>query len=173
MNEAALDSAEDTGKSSAAGHSITKYLSTSRITIDLHVASKKRLLEEIAALLLRDQTGLDKETVFQVLVERERLGSTGIGYGVALPHGRVNGINEPIVAVAKLRRPLDFDAPDQQPVELIIALLVPADATETHLQLLAALAKLLDQNEVRAGLINATHADQVIDWLGQNSASKG
>ncbi|MDH3694137.1 MAG: PTS sugar transporter subunit IIA [Gammaproteobacteria bacterium] len=172
MSNSAPDSVQGNEINSGGEQGITQYLTPGRIAIDLHVASKKRLLEEVAALLLKDQSGLDKETVFQVLFERERLGSTGIGYGVALPHGRVNGIDEPILAVAKLRRPLDFDAPDQQPVELIIALLVPADATQTHLQLLAALASLLNQEEVRTGLSNAAHADEVINWLGKNTESK-
>ncbi len=171
MSDVAQDSVQTQAKSSGDHHGITQYITAGRVAIDLHVASKKRLLEEIAALLLKDQSGLDKETVFQVLFERERLGSTGIGYGVALPHGRINGIDEPIIALAKLRRPLDFDAPDQLPVELIIALLVPADATETHLQLLAALASLLNQEEIRSGLNNATHADEMISWLERNTES--
>lgn len=118
------------------------HLIPERVVTDLRVSSKKRLLEEMAGLLHNGDPKLNRATVFRVLTERERLGSTGIGSGVALPHGRVNGLDAPIVAVARLRHEVDFDAIDDQPVRLAVGLLVPAEAHDDHLQLLSGLARL-------------------------------
>lgn len=146
---------------------ITDFLSPDRVVIDLHVTSKKRLLEEMSTLFTRDNPGLSRETVFHVLIERERLGSTAIGQGVALPHGRINDLEEPIAAVARLRRPLDLEAPDREPVDLVIGLLVPAEANETHLQLLAGLASALSVPGARERIATAERAETVIEELGR------
>ena len=89
-------------------------LSTSRIRLNVAASSKKRMLEELAGLLSHNRSDLHRDTVFQVLNERERLGSTGIGDGIALPHGRLNGLTEPLAAVIRLRQALDFDAVDDE-----------------------------------------------------------
>ncbi len=138
---------------------VGSLLVPARVAVDVQVSSKKRLLEELAVLLLKDNPNLDRSTVFQILNERERLGSTGIGEGVALPHGRLNGIDEAIAAVVRLKRPLDFDAVDQEPVSLVFGLLVPAQATETHLELLAALAKMFSDPHLRGQIMRAPDAD--------------
>lgn len=144
---------------------IDDFLSRGRIALDLNVSSKKRLFEEMAAILVKDSPALNKDTVFQVLIERERLGSTGIGHGIALPHGRVSGMEAPVMAAARLKRPLEFEAIDNQPVQFIIALLVPADATSVHLQLLARLAERFNDAGVRARLGNAISVDELYDAL--------
>jgi PTS system nitrogen regulatory IIA component len=167
MTQAAREYASGAVHAGRAGPSITEFLTPERVALDLHATSRKRLLEEVAALLMKGRAGLSRETVFQVLFERERLGSTAIGQGVALPHGRMNDLSEPIAAVARLHRPIDLDAPDQAPVDLVIALLVPADANETHLQLLAGLASTLSKPGVRARITAATDADELIGELGQ------
>ena len=110
--------------SSSSSGALSGFLSTDRILFNVAASSKKRMLEELSALLSRHQAPLDRHTVFQVLNERERLGSTGIGNGIALPHGRLNGISEPLAAVLRLRQGLDFDAVDDQPVTLVIALIL-------------------------------------------------
>ena len=122
-------------------------LSTSRIRLNVAASSKKRMLEELAGLLSHNRSDLHRDTVFQVLNERERLGSTGIGDGIALPHGRLNGLTEPLAAVIRLRQALDFDAVDDGPVKLIVGLLVPANATEQHLDILASLAETFSKGE--------------------------
>ena len=131
-------------------------LTVDYILYDIAISSKKRLLEELAGLLSQQRTALDKDTVCRTLTERERLGSTGIGGGIALPHGRLNGINECIAAAIRLKEPLDFDAPDEKPISLAIALLVPADAATQHLQILADLARLFHDASRREQVLKAS-----------------
>ena len=116
-------------------------------------------------LLSRHQAPLDRHTVFQVLNERERLGSTGIGNGIALPQGRLNGISEPQAAVLRLRQGLDFDAVDDQPITLVIGLVVPADATEQHLKILANLAQTFSEEEHRSRILEAQDVDSLLSLL--------
>ena len=141
------------------------FLSADRILFNVAVSSKKRMLEELSGLLSRHRTMLDRHTVFQVLNERERLGSTGIGSGIALPHGRLNGISEPLAAVLRLRQGLDFDAVDDQPVTLVIGLLVPADATEQHLKILASLAQTFSDAAHKSQILAAQDADSLLNLL--------
>lgn len=109
--------------------------------ICLHdISSKKRLLEKLSLLLAQGALGLNNGDIFNRLVERERLGSTGLGHGVALPHGRIAHLDQSIGAFIKLDQPLDFDSIDGQPTDLLFALLVPEHHTEEHLQILASLA---------------------------------
>jgi len=140
---------------------LSTVLTPNRVTNDLNVSSKKRLLEIMSGLLLKDNHGLDRDTVFQILLERERLGSTGIGNGVALPHGRVNGIDQAIGAFSTLRNPLDYDSLDNQPVNMVFALLVPADAHEAHLKLLSHLAEMFNDAAFRDGLVQSSTPDHL------------
>ena len=118
---------------------------------DLEVASRKRLFEELSHLISASDFGneleLDSEQVFDILHERERLGCTGVGKGIALPHGRMEGLVDPIIAMIRLADPIDYDAPDGEPVWLAVCLLVPAEANEIHLNLLANLAARLSDQE--------------------------
>ena len=140
-------------------------LTADRIRYDISVSSKKRLLEELAVLLSKQNTAVDKDTVCRTLTERERLGSTGVGGGIALPHGRLNGINECIAAAIRLKEPLDFDAPDEEPVCLAIALLVPADAAKQHLQILARLARLFHDTQRRDKILKAPDTLELVELL--------
>ena len=144
---------------------LTGFLSADRIQLNVAASSKKRMLEVLSVLLSRHQAPLDRHTVFQVLNERERLGSTGIGNGIALPHGRLNGISEPQAAVLRLRQGLDFDAVDDQPVTLVIGLVVPADATEQHLKILASLAQAFSEEEHRSRILEAQDIDSLLSLL--------
>ncbi len=129
------------------------YLHPGRVIVGLAIASRKRLFEEFAQLIARsihagpaNNAGdeimgrPDMEQIFATLYDRERLGSTGLGRGIALPHGRIDGLLEPVIAIARLANPIDYDAPDGLPVWLAVCLLVPTAASQTHLNLLAALA---------------------------------
>ena len=144
---------------------LTGLLSISRIRFNVSAPSKKRMLEELAGLLSHNRSDLHRDTVFQVLNERERLGSTGIGYGIALPHGRLNGLNEPLAAVIRLRQALDFDSVDDGPIQLIVGLLVPANATEQHLNILASLAETFSNKEQRDAILSARNAKTLFRLL--------
>lgn len=120
-----------------------EMLSLERVSVANTATSKKRALEEAANLLTSDTTDEPtSEQVFERLLERERLGSTGLAGGVALPHARIPGVEQPRGAFISLATPIEFDALDGKPVDLIFAMFVPEKATEEHLQLLAQLARL-------------------------------
>ena len=140
-------------------------LTFDRILYDTPISSKKRLLEELALLLSKGSIALNKDIVFRTLTERERLGSTGIGGGIALPHGRLNGISECIAAVIRVKEPLKFDALDEQPIRLAIALLVPADASQQHLQILSGLAHLFSKTRRRELILRAQDAASLLQML--------
>lgn len=118
--------------------------------------SKKRLLEEIANLFAEQLPNVEAGQIFSTLIERENLGSTGIGNGVALPHGRISGLNHVYGVFLHLQSPLEFDAVDHLPVNLIFAILVPEDATEEHLKLLASLAGIFRDKETRQKLLETS-----------------
>ncbi len=121
---------------------VAELLDLDRISCNTQSASKKRVLEQLSQLLAANQEELTQHQVFDSLLSRERLGSTGLGHGVAIPHGRQNQSNDTLAAFIKLQQGVDFDASDNQPVDLLFALLVPEEATEEHLQLLAQLARM-------------------------------
>ncbi len=106
---------------------IADLLDPARVDLDCRLTSKKRLMEHVASMLARD-SGVEEQAVFRVLIERERLGSTGVGHGVALPHGRIADIDDAILALATLNEPLDYQAPDKQHVQIVVGLLVPEHA---------------------------------------------
>ena len=111
---------------------LSRLLSPTNVVLDLSVTSKKRLFEQVG-LLFENNHGIERSKVFDSLFARERLGSTGLGEGVAIPHGRIKGLNEALAAVVRLAEPIAFDAPDGKPVSLLVFLLVPEAATEEHL----------------------------------------
>ena len=130
---------------------IAKLLPPSNIVLDLDVTSKKRLFEQ-AGLLFENNQGVARSTVFDSLFARERLGSTGLGQGVAIPHGRIKGLKEAVGAFVRLSNAVAFDAPDGKPVNLVFVLLVPEQATEQHLQILSELAQMFSDRELREQL---------------------
>jgi len=135
---------------------IAKLLPPSNIVLDLDVTSKKRVFEQ-AGLLFENNQGVARSLVFDSLFARERLGSTGLGQGVAIPHGRIKGLKEAVGAFVRLANPVPFDAPDSKPVSLAFVLLVPEQATEHHLQILSELAQMFSDRELRERL--ASDAD--------------
>lgn len=130
---------------------IAKLLPPSNILLDLDVTSKKRMFEQ-AGLLFENNQGVARSLVFDSLFARERLGSTGLGQGVAIPHGRIKGLKEAVGAFVRLAQPVPFDAPDGKPVSLVFLLLVPEHATEQHLRVLSELAQMLSDRDLRASL---------------------
>jgi len=137
---------------------IAKLLPASNIVLDVDVSSKKRMFEQVG-LLFENGQGLARGGVFDSLFARERLGSTGLGQGVAIPHGRIKGLREPVGAFLRLKTPVAFDAPDGRPVSLIFVLLVPEQATEQHLEILSELAQMFSDRDLRQNLATAADAN--------------
>ncbi len=127
---------------------LASILSASQVIAQVDVTSKKRAFEE-AGLLFENLHGLSRALVTDSLFSRERLGSTGLGHGVAIPHGRIKGLKAPMAAVFQLASPIGFDAPDDIPVSLLIFLLVPEAATQKHLEILSEIAELLSDAVLR------------------------
>jgi len=136
---------------------IAKLLSPSHVVVDLQASSKKRLFEQ-AGLLFENHHGVARSLVFDNLLARERLGSTGLGQGVAIPHGRIKGIKEALGALLRVAQPVAFDAPDGAPVSLAFVLLVPEKATEKHLQILSELAQMFSDKALREAMMKAPDA---------------
>jgi PTS system nitrogen regulatory IIA component len=134
------------------------------VLAQVDVTSKKRAFEE-AGLLFESLHGLSRALVTDSLFSRERLGSTGLGHGVAIPHGRIKGLKTPMAAVFQLLKPIGFDAPDDKAVTLLIFLLVPEAATQKHLEILSEIAELLGNGEMRERLTCATDAAQLHELL--------
>jgi PTS system nitrogen regulatory IIA component len=138
----------------SAAPDIAAILDRGGVFINHTTTSKKRLLEQIANLFADRLTQADASQIFSTLFERENLGSTGIGSGVALPHGRITGLTDVIGLFIRLEDALDFDAADHLPVKLIFAILVPEDATDEHLQLLSHLAGIFRDSSKREQLLS-------------------
>lgn len=130
---------------------ISKLLTPGNILLDSESTSKKRVFERVG-LLIENSHQISRSLVFDSLFAREKLGSTGLGQGVAIPHGRVKKLRDGIAAFIKTQHPIPFDSPDSQPVNLIFVLLVPERATDVHLQLLAELAQMFSNKSFREQL---------------------
>lgn len=131
---------------------IEDILTPARSLVDVPGGSKKRVLEQIAKVLGRDLPDLDTQAIFESFIAREKLGSTGFGNGIAIPHCRMSGCASPFSAILRLDGPVDFDAIDGAPVDLLFVLLVPEAATDEHLELLRQIASMLDREDVRERL---------------------
>lgn len=139
---------------------LASILAPEQVLVDVDVSSKKRAFEYVG-LLFEELHGLARSQVTDSLFARERLGSTGLGHGVAIPHGRIKGLAAPMAAVFRLSQPIGFDAPDGQPVQLLIFLLVPEAATQQHLEILAEIAELLGNAPLREQLKNSADAGEL------------
>ena len=147
---------------------ITDLVTGERIVCDCEMASKKRVIEVLSELLAKGQADLTARPIFDSLIGRERLGSTGLGHGVALPHGRFHQSQLAVGAFVKLKKGVDFDAIDRQPVDLVFGLLVPDHYTDEHLKILAYLAEMFSDRAFCQQL-RETDSDQMLfgllrDW---------
>jgi len=134
---------------------LASILTTNHVLVQVDLSSKKRAFEE-AGLLFENLHGLSRALVTDSLFSRERLGSTGLGHGVAIPHGRIKGLKSPMAAVFQLAHPIGFEAPDEQAVGLMIFLLVPEAATQKHLEILSEIAEMLSDAPLRDRLMTST-----------------
>jgi PTS system nitrogen regulatory IIA component len=130
---------------------IAKILPLSNVLLDLEVSSKKRAFEQ-AGLLFENNCSIARSVVSDNLFARERLGSTGLGHGVAIPHGRIKGLKAPIAAFVRLTEAIPFESPDGQPVRLLIFLLMPDHVTQQHLEILSEIAEMLSDDAFRESL---------------------
>ena len=146
---------------------LSARLPAAQVLVSVDATSKKRAFEE-AGLLFETLHGLNRALITDSLFARERLGSTGLGHGVAIPHGRIKGLKQPLAAVFQLASPIGFDAPDELPVQLMIFLLVPEAATQKHLEILSEIAELLSDSGLREQMKTSADAialhKQITSW---------
>ena len=135
---------------------ISQLLPLTNVMIGLEASSKKRVFEQ-AGLLFENNQGIARVKVFDSLFARERLGSTGLGEGIAIPHGRIKGLKEAVAALVRLSEPVAFDAPDGKSVSLLVFLLVPEQATQQHLEILSELAEMLSDRAMRDTLLTEAY----------------
>jgi len=150
---------------------IADLLVLERIQCGVEISSKKRALEMLSASLATTHEELTEDEVFNGLLARERLGSTGLGHGVAIPHGRFKHVTAAFGAILTMPDGIDFDAVDGQPVNFIFALMVPEASTDEHLQLLSKLAELFRDDSIRAELVAAPSAESLMALFQLHSPS--
>lgn len=143
---------------------LASILSVEQVLVCVDATSKKRAFEEVG-LLFENLHGLSRSLVTDSLFSRERLGSTGLGHGVAIPHGRIKGLKAPMAAILQLTHAIGFDAPDEQPVRLLIFLLVPEAATQKHLEILSEIAEMLSDASLREKLASSADASDLYDLI--------
>ena len=141
------------------------FIVEKRIGCNVAATSKKRVLEQLGMRLAQTVPSLTQDIVFDALLQRERLGSTGLGRGIALPHARMSQVHKAVGAFIKIPTGVDFDAVDGQPVDLAFAMLVPEKATDDHLKLLAQLAKMFSNTDFCDALRNALSAEQLLTLI--------
>jgi len=150
---------------------LAAILPVAHVLVGVEVTSKKRAFEE-AGLLFESQHGLSRALVADSLFARERLGSTGLGHGVAIPHGRIKGLKSPMAAVFRLAQPIGFDAPDEQSVSLLIFLLVPEASTQQHLEILSEIAELLSDSNTRQSMLSSQSSNQLHGLIASWSSAR-
>ncbi|MEP5568509.1 MAG: PTS IIA-like nitrogen regulatory protein PtsN [Halioglobus sp.] len=151
-------------------HPLAELLTPERTACQVPGISKKRLFETLARLISDDQISLSYDEVLSQLIAREKLGSTGLGDGIAIPHCRIDNCSQPTGTLLTLNEPIDFDSPDNQPVDLVFALLVPAEAHQQHLETLAGLARLFSQPAFCDSLRNAQDTAELFTIANQAQA---
>ena len=149
---------------------ISDLITPERVIAKLRVANKRTLLQEMARRAA-SLIGEDEHKVFEILLEREQLGTTGIGGGTAVPHGRLPGLAQPMGLFARLEKPVDFDAIDSQPVDLVFLLLTPSDAGANHLKALARISRLMRDRAMCAKLRGTESADAIYALLTDRATS--
>lgn len=139
---------------------VSALLSPQKIFIDTEVSSKKKLLEMIANIVA-DRSNIAQSTIYNNLLSRERLGSTGLGKGFAVPHARIPDLDQTIGCFFRLKEPVNFESPDNQPVDLVFTIVIPEEATDEHLLLLSSLARIFSQPEVCQAIRDATGKEEI------------
>ena len=151
---------------------LSEIISVNRIECNVVAASKKRTLERISHLISGELTDVDQNEIFDSLIAREKLGSTGLGKGIAIPHGRLKSTEQTVAAFVQLEKGIDFDAPDGEPVDLLCALMVPPDCSDEHLQVLALLSEMFSKPELREKLRAAHDPATIYSILSKFSSEE-
>ncbi|MCP4768061.1 MAG: PTS IIA-like nitrogen regulatory protein PtsN [Gammaproteobacteria bacterium] len=139
---------------------ISALLSPQKIFIDTEVSSKKKLLELIANIAA-DQTQLPESIIYSNLLNRERLGSTGLGQGFAVPHARLPDLEKTAGLFFRLKQPVNFESPDNQPVDLVFTIIIPQEATEEHLLILSSLARIFSDADICEAIRTAASKEEI------------
>ncbi|HYC42659.1 MAG TPA: PTS sugar transporter subunit IIA [Noviherbaspirillum sp.] len=139
---------------------LSKILAANNVVLDLEVSSKKRAFEQ-AGLIFENNCSIARSVVSDNLFARERLGSTGLGHGVAVPHGRIKGLKAPLAAFVRLKEPIPFESPDGHPVKLLVFLLIPDHVTQQHLEILSEVAEMFSDENFRNQLATDPDAGSV------------
>lgn len=147
---------------------LSEILEENHIIPDLKARDKKGVLEELAETIVSHEPSVDKRSLVRVLLERERLGSTGIGEGVAIPHGKFNGISHPVISFGRSRKGLDFESMDGQPAFLFFLLVAPENSASIHLKALAKIAKILKNSSFRQVLMEVHTREELYQTIIQN-----
>jgi nitrogen PTS system EIIA component len=153
---------------------LSKILPRSNIVLDLDVSSKQSAFEQVSELL-ENNCSIARSVVLENLLAREALGSTGLGHGVAVPHGRIKGLKAVMAAFVRLKEPIPFDSPDGRPVKLLIVVLIPDNVTQQHLEILSEVAEIFSNEAFRAMLATEPIPDliheRIVSWKpGQRAA---
>ena len=144
---------------------LSEIIEIDQIIPDLKAKDKKGVLEELAEVMASHEPTLNKNSLVKILLERERLGSTGIGDGVAIPHGKFKGLNQPLISFGRSRKGLDFDSMDGQPVYLFFLLVAPENSASVHLKALAKIAKILKNGSFRKTLMDASTREELYQCI--------
>lgn len=143
---------------------LSKILPPENVVLDLEVSSKKRVFEQ-AGLIFENNCGISRSHVTDNLFARESLGTTGLGYGVAVPHGRIEGLKTPVAAFVRLSTPIPFEAPDGKPVSLLFFLLIPHNVTQQHLEILSEIASMFSDGTCRTFLSDEPSPERIHDVI--------
>ncbi len=144
---------------------ISDIISLDRTECAVNCQSKKRIFEVISEIAVKGNPQLDLTHVLTAMLSREKMGSTGIGNGIAIPHGRIEGIEDIVAIIVTSEEPVQFDAIDDKPVDIFFALLVPSEQTQEHLQTLSSIARKLSDKEIVKAIREAASKDQIIAAL--------
>ena len=146
---------------------MSEIIEEENIIPDLKAKDKNGVLEELAEVVSNREPSINKRDLVRVLIERERLGSTGIGDGVAIPHGKMNGIKHPLISFGRSNKGLDFDSMDGQTAYLFFLLVAPENSSSVHLQVLAKIAKILKNGTFRKKLMEARTREEIYQTIIQ------
>jgi PTS system nitrogen regulatory IIA component len=146
---------------------LSEIFNIEHIIPDLKAKDKKGVLEELAGAMVSGEPALDKSSLVKILLERERLGSTGIGDGVAIPHGKFTGLDHPLISFGRSQKGLDFESMDGQPVHLFFLLVAPENSASVHLKALAKIAKILKNGSFRKMLMDVATKEELYQCIIQ------
>jgi PTS system nitrogen regulatory IIA component len=146
---------------------LSEILAIDNIIPELKAKDKKSVLGELAEVIARYDANIDKDMLLKVLIEREHLGSTGIGDGVAIPHGKLSSVKQPVVSFGRSKKGLDFDSMDGQPAFLFFLLLAPENSSGVHLQVLTKIARILKSSTFRKALMQVDSREEIYQTIIQ------